>query len=174
MWFGRTKNWVNLKSVYKSGLLLVAGDRTPLPLFSSLLTFPRFGGIFSPHEIYQNPHPLIGFYRCLPPLIQLALQGDPPPQKPPPGRSHSSTSRVLFGPARPPPNPTAPPFVGTQKRQRSDTRSPLPTIGEEIIRKFPRSNYWTPRMAQTIAEAGEDPTGNTSPNKVLTFCSLAF
>ena len=65
---------------------------------------------------------------------------------------------VLFGPPRPPPNPTAPPFVSAQKRQRSDTISPRPTIKEEIIRKFPRSNYWTLRMAQHILEAGEVPT----------------
>jgi hypothetical protein len=77
VWCGRTKNWVNLKSVYKSGLLLVAGDRTPLPLLSSLWKFPRFGKIFSPHEIYQNPHPLMGFYRCLPPPHPAGPTGGP-------------------------------------------------------------------------------------------------
>src|SRR6266436_4563677 len=65
---------------------------------------------------------------------------------------------TLFRPPRPPPNPTAPPFMSAQKRLRSDTISPLPTVRDEIIRKFPRSNYWTLRMAQAIAENGVDPT----------------
>src|SRR6266849_320255 len=64
----------------------------------------------------------------------------------------------LFGPPRPPPNPAAPPFVSAQKRLRSDTISPLPTVRDDIVRKFPRSNYWTLRMAQAIAENGVDPT----------------
>src|ERR1700709_1558741 len=49
---------------------------------------------------------------------------------------------VLFGPPRPPPNPMALPFVSPQKRQRRDTISPCPSIKEEIVRKFPRSDYW--------------------------------
>src|SRR6266849_2667938 len=65
---------------------------------------------------------------------------------------------TLFGPPRPPPNPTAPPFVSAQQRLRSDTISPLPKVREDIVRKSPRSNYWTLRMAQAIAENGIDPT----------------
>src|ERR1700709_822442 len=65
---------------------------------------------------------------------------------------------VLFGPPRPPPNPMAPSFVSAQKRQRSDPPPPRPSIKDEIVRKFPRSDYWTLRMAQAITEAGEDPT----------------
>src|SRR5712691_5549778 len=89
--------------------------------------------------------------------------GDPPttPTNPfaPSGAMLKGKGRgTLFGPPRPPPNPNAPPFVSAQKRLRSDTISPLPTIKDEIVRKFPRSNYWTLRMAQAIAENGLDPT----------------
>src|ERR1700709_1481721 len=65
---------------------------------------------------------------------------------------------VLFGPPRPPPNTMAPSFMSAQKRQRSDTISSRPSIKDEIVRKFPRSDYSTLRMAQAITEAGEDPT----------------
>jgi hypothetical protein len=65
---------------------------------------------------------------------------------------------VLFGPPRPPPNPTDPPFVSVLKRQRSDTISPLLEIRDDIVRKFPRSNYWTLSMAQAITEQDVDPT----------------
>src|SRR6266852_2182166 len=89
--------------------------------------------------------------------------GDPPstPTNPfaPTGLKSKGKGRgVLFGPPRPPPNPNAPPFVSAQKRQRSDPISPLPTVKEEIVRMFPRSNYWTLRMAQAIAEKDVDPT----------------
>src|ERR1700704_852828 len=56
------------------------------------------------------------------------------------------------------PNPTAPTFVSAQKRQRSDTISPILPIKDEIVRKFPRSDYWTLRAAQAITEAGVDLT----------------
>src|ERR1700704_4220164 len=56
------------------------------------------------------------------------------------------------------PNPTARTFVSAQKRQRSDTISPILPIKDEIVRKFPQSNCWTLRVAQAITEAGVDPT----------------
>src|SRR5712691_7257310 len=89
--------------------------------------------------------------------------GDPPttPTNPfaPSGAMLKGKGRgTLFGPPRPPPNPNAPPFVSAQKRLRSDTISPLPTVKDDIVRKFPRSNNWTLRMAQAIAENGVDPT----------------
>src|SRR6266852_1006927 len=90
--------------------------------------------------------------------------GDPPttPINPfvPSGAMSKGKGRggTLFGPPRPPPNPTAPPFVSAQKQLRSDTISPLLTVTDLIVRKFPRSNYWTLRMAQAIAENGVDPT----------------
>src|SRR6266852_6200056 len=89
--------------------------------------------------------------------------GDPPttpinPFAPSGAMSKGKGRGTLFGPTRPPPNPAAPPFVSAQKRLRCDTISPLPTIKDEIVRKFPRSNYWTLRMAQAIAENGLDPT----------------
>ena len=105
--------------------------------------------------------------------------GDPPttPINPfaPSGAMAKGKGRggTLFGPPRPPPNPTAPPFVSAQKRLRSDTNSPLPKVREDIVRKFPRSNYWTLRMAQAIAENGVDPTEyctSDGPNlRVLSF-----
>jgi hypothetical protein len=82
---------------------------------------------------------------------------------------------ILFGPPRPPPNPAAAPFVSAQKRLRSDTISPRPTIKEEIIRKFPRCDYWTLRMAQAIDERGQDPMelcSSDNPERfVLSFLS---
>src|SRR6266852_919946 len=70
------------------------------------------------------------------------------------GKGHGGP---LFGLPRPPPNPAAPPFVSAQKRLRSDTVSTLPEVRDDIVRKFPRSNYRTLRMAQAIAENGVDP-----------------
>src|SRR6266852_5255597 len=90
--------------------------------------------------------------------------GDPPttPINPfaPSGAMTKGKGRggTLFGPPRPPPNPNAPPFVSAQKRLRSDTISPFPMVREDIVCKFPRSTYWTLRMAQAIAENGVDPT----------------
>src|SRR6266849_5448822 len=88
--------------------------------------------------------------------------GDPPttPINPfiPSGAMIKGKGRgTLCGPPRPPPNPTAPPFVSEPRRLSSDTISPLPTVKDDIVRKFPRSNYWTLRMAQAIAENGVDP-----------------
>jgi hypothetical protein len=48
--------------------------------------------------------------------------------------------------------------VSVQKHQRRDTISLLPRIRDDIVRKFPRSNYWTLRMAQVITEQDVDPT----------------
>src|ERR1700704_3188931 len=68
------------------------------------------------------------------------------------------------------PNPTAPTFVSAQKRQRSDTISPILPIKDEIVRKFPRSDYWTLRAAQAITEAGVDLTefcSTDSPSRLI-------
>jgi hypothetical protein len=65
---------------------------------------------------------------------------------------------VLFGLPSPPLNTAASPFVRVQKRPKRNTISLLPNIRDEIVRKFPRSNYLTLMMAQAITEQNVDAT----------------
>jgi hypothetical protein len=68
------------------------------------------------------------------------------------------------------PNLTVPLFVKAQKRQTSDTITPILPTQDEVVRKFPRSDYWTLRVAQAITEARKDPTelcSTDSPSRII-------
>ena len=136
-----------------------------------MLRFPSFPDFWnfrdfyklSLHELYQNLYPLIEFQQMSGPALPPNPTGDPPTTS----TNHCTPTGSLakwkgcgnlFGPPKPPPNPNAPSFVSVQKWLRSDTISPLRKVKEEIIRMFPRSNYWTLRMAQAITEKDVDPT----------------